>query len=287
MTDSTYNTIRQGAVLAALTISKWGNSKQDKRASAKLAREMGAKLGEVRAQKSLLSDDFVKPLNTLLNKARADFHAATLPWTDNGWRLLPVGKLTSINEAIADAQQSLNDLLRETLRDYAYEVQRRQSDLGAAFNPADYPSTAEIQSKYRIKIGMMPVPSDDDFRLAVAGDVADAIRDQAREQYTESARRAVQSVWASVGELLTLVHERLLSSDGRFTSIFPKLIDLIDGLDVLNITNDPELSRLKTEASKRLTILRDPQSIKKDDAGRKQAAADVQSVIDDFAGMWG
>ena len=281
------NTIRQGAVLTSLTIRKWGNSKLDKGASASIAASSGASPEFARVTKTLLSKQFIDPLNKLLNKARSDFYEVTLPWTDNGWRLLPVGKLNDLQQAIDNHKIDLDNLLRQSLIDYAYQVQNAQRELGTLFDPDDYPSTSEIAAKYSIEVQMMPVPSEGDFRLSVAGDVAEAIREQAREQYAACAARSMQHIWHSVGELLTLVHERLNSSDGRFTSIFPKLMDMVDGLDELNVGQDPELQRLQREAKRRLSALRDPKAIKTDEPARKQAAQDVKSVIDDFEGMWG
>lgn len=283
---SKHFSVASAAVLATLTINQWSGRKFDKQATAELTASKHASKDAARVNKLIVSGELIGPVKKHLSKVRAHFYKQSLPWTDKKARVLPATKIMELQQFIGQAKTDLDALLQDFLRDYAYEVQSSHARLGDLFNPDDYPSTAEIASKYSIGLSIMPVPTEDDFRVNFTADQADAIRASVQRDLEALTANAVRHIWATMGEMLTVVRDRLRSSDGRFTSIFSNLSTMIEDLGALNVTNDPQIAELQAECEGLLTALHDPKELKKSKPDREATADEIDDVLKRFEGMW-
>jgi hypothetical protein len=82
--------ITERAMLAAVHISVWTAVKHDRKVSRKVADEHGAPETAGRYNKKLLSGAArLDDLRSLAAQIRQSFYKITLPWSDEGYRLLP------------------------------------------------------------------------------------------------------------------------------------------------------------------------------------------------------
>ena len=82
--------ITEKAMLAAVHISIWTAVKHDRKVSRDVADQHGAHQGAGRYNKQLLRGaDKLDELRTLAGQIRQHFYKITLPWSDEGFRLLP------------------------------------------------------------------------------------------------------------------------------------------------------------------------------------------------------
>jgi hypothetical protein len=82
--------ITERAMLAAVHISIWTAIKHDRKVSRDVADQNGAHQGAGRYNKQLLRGaDKLDELRTLAGQIRQYFYKITLPWSDEGFRLLP------------------------------------------------------------------------------------------------------------------------------------------------------------------------------------------------------
>src|ERR1019366_3579551 len=82
--------ITERAMLAAVHISIWTAVKHDRKISRDVADQHGAHQGAGRYNKQLLRGaDKLDELRTLAGNVRQYFYKITLPWSDEGFRLLP------------------------------------------------------------------------------------------------------------------------------------------------------------------------------------------------------
>jgi hypothetical protein len=82
--------ITERAMLAAVHISIWTAVKHDRKISRDVADQHGAHQGAGRYNKQLLRGaDKLDELRTLAGQVRQYFYKITLPWSDEGFRLLP------------------------------------------------------------------------------------------------------------------------------------------------------------------------------------------------------
>ena len=77
------------AMLCALSISVWSTRKHDMEASEEIARQHGAQSDSGRYHKVLLPKAALAEIQKIVTEARQERYFMTLPWNDNGYRVLP------------------------------------------------------------------------------------------------------------------------------------------------------------------------------------------------------
>src|SRR5450432_2783796 len=77
------------AMLCSLSISMWSARKHDKDASEEIATRHGAQTDAGRYHKILLPKAALAEIQKIVSEARQEHYFMTLPWDDNGYRVLP------------------------------------------------------------------------------------------------------------------------------------------------------------------------------------------------------
>src|SRR5438270_10146005 len=77
------------AMLCSLSISAWSARKHDRDASEEIAARHGAQADAGRYHKVLLPKQALAEIQKIVSEARGEHHFITLPWDDNGYRVLP------------------------------------------------------------------------------------------------------------------------------------------------------------------------------------------------------
>ncbi len=94
------------AMLVSLRISAWSGRLHDRRASNHVAAHHEASAGAGRYNKRLLPKSAFAALTATASKARTTYYEQTLPWDDQGFRLLPVA---NYDEQIEQARRDGRD----------------------------------------------------------------------------------------------------------------------------------------------------------------------------------
>ena len=77
------------AMLCSLSISMWSARKHDPEASEEIAQRHGAQPDAGRYHKVLLPKAALAEVQKIVSEARQEHYFMTLPWDDNGYRVLP------------------------------------------------------------------------------------------------------------------------------------------------------------------------------------------------------
>src|SRR5260370_34493895 len=77
------------AMLCTVSISAWSGYKYDREASEEIAEIHGADKDSGRFNKRLVPRKQLEEITKIIGKARRDHEFVTLPWSDNGYRVLP------------------------------------------------------------------------------------------------------------------------------------------------------------------------------------------------------
>src|SRR5215469_18779506 len=109
--------IIERAMLAAVHISIWTAVKHDRKVSREVAQRHGAYDGAGRYNRQLLHEaEGLESLRSLAGQIRQYFYKITLPWSDEGFRLLPANfyfdLMARMREFEASFEQGVDSFLR-------------------------------------------------------------------------------------------------------------------------------------------------------------------------------
>ena len=132
--------ITERAMLAAVHISIWTAVKHDRKVSRDVADQHGAHEGAGRYNKQLLRGaDKLDELRTLAGQIRQYFYKITLPWSDEGFRLLPANFYFELMAQDARVRSRLRPGRREFLAVYPQYIEQVRPELNGLFREEDYP----------------------------------------------------------------------------------------------------------------------------------------------------
>lgn len=268
--------LQDSAMLAALSIAQWSARKHDKTVTAEVDTAHGAK-DAGRYNKLLVAKESLEPVNQIASAARAHLYKVTLPWGENGERLLPAALFFEFSQSMKSFGDEFNTRVKAFAAIYPSLVQDARQRLGTLYDAADYPQTWEIVDKFTFKIDISPVASADDFRVQLNQDYVDGIKADITQRMEARQTEAVKECWTRVRKVVTNMHERLKDEKAVFKdSLIGNARSLIDILPALNLTNDPELTNIAAELQ---TILMPPDRLRSDKGLRADTARKADAIL--------
>lgn len=288
--------ITSKAMLVSLTIKTWSGSKIDKRVSQDVADQHGADRDAGNYSKKLVAKDALAEIKSISGEARSLNYQYTLPWSQDGARILPSAMHAKYSSEMREIQDRFEREVKSFLADYAYQIGIARNRLGTMFNEADYPSPQEIEGKFGWEIKVMPVPSGNDFRVNLSAEMTAAIRKDIEESSAKAVQDANRSLFDRVVKTVTHMAESLedyaevRDTDGKIKKINPfrdsvvgNIEELVGLLPALNVTGDPVLTNVTNDIKNRL-LKGTAQAFREDDNLRKAVAKDARKILEDMEG---
>lgn len=235
------------AMLANLSISQWDARKFDKKATQEVEAKHGA-LKAGRFNKLLIDDSALEPISKLAGVMRRYHDKVTLPWGDNGDRLLPSRAYMDYVKAMRDFKQQFHKEVSILVNAYPGLVQSARMRLGTLYEPRDYPTPEEVRAKFNVDTTFMPVPSAKDFRVDVAAEDVEELRAGIAKKIQERQAGAVEDALGRAKLFVTRVRDTLSTDKPRiFESLMDNLTELIHMLPAFNVMGDPKLDDLEAQ----------------------------------------
>lgn len=288
--------IETSAMLVELSISCWTARKLDKRVSQEVDTTNGARARAGNYNKNLLAgtqklDNIVK----FAANVRAWHNTNTLPWSDNGLRLLPVENFLPYKERLGEYEQEYNALVQDFLASYPNLVDAAAFQLGNLFDRNDYPETESISDKFRFRYVFSPVPTAGDWRINIGNQARAELEEQCNTAINERVQGAMKEAWSRLHDCLSHVSERLEDSvsggDGGGggdakrkvfrDSLIENAQELVEMLKVLNVTKDPELERARHLMAQTFIGI-EADDLRRDDDTRRGVKAEVDAILSKF-----
>jgi hypothetical protein len=292
--DSPAAIARAQGLLATLSITGWSARKKDKRASADVTNAANAARDAASVSKHLLGGH--APLHAAIlaaaTSARAVHDRYTLPWGGRDCRLLPSGAYWQYTAAVQVARDRYRAAVDAFLPHYPElrEAARDAGKLGGLFTDSDYPTPDELAAKFTFRVSLDPVPASSDIRLGLPQAVQDQIARSIEARVSRAVTGAVQAGWDRLAGTVVTLRDRLqeiAASGGRLhDSLFANVVETAEILRTLNILQDPQLDRMAARVAAEIAAL-DPQAIRQTPAGLQDAAARVDEILQDMAGLFG
>jgi hypothetical protein len=277
-------------MLCTVSISQWSASKHDRQASEEIALQHGAQPDAGRYNKLLIPKENLAELQRIAGEARREHYFMTLPWDDNGYRVLPAAVYMEHTEKLRRYGQEFLAAVELFATQFDRLVLESSARLGGLFRVEDYPTSKEIRDKFSFDVKVMPLPDANDFRVSLG----DAEKDRIKRQITASVEASLsissRDLWQRMYEAVSHMAERLSAYKANEEgvehpfrdSIVTNLVKLVDVMPRLNITGDTELERLTEQV--RTSLLIDPKELRKSEDVRAETAKTAARIADQMAG---
>ena len=281
------------AMLCSVSISMWSARKHDPEASEEIAQRHGAQSDAGRYHKVLLPKAALAEIQKIVSEARQEHYFMTLPWDDNGYRVLPAAAYMDHTERMRELSNRFSPAVEALAQQFGQLVEEAKIRLGGLFRSEDYPSPDELRSKFSFATKVMPLPDASDFRVTLGDEEKDRIKRQITAAVEASLQVASRELWQRLFEAVSHLAERLHAykvTDERVEhpfrdSVVTNLVKLVDVLPKLNVTGDPQLERLAAQV--RTSLLVDPQELRKSDSIRNETAKTASAIASRMAAYMG
>ena len=283
MTTSTQ--LDRNALLVSLSVTRWTGRKTDKRASDALTESSNARTNTARVSKDLIPRAPIQAINQAYDAAFRTLKHMTLPWSDDGRRLIPASVVMSFTSQMQAHEKTFWGLVADLQTQYAELRAQAEEDLGDLFNADDYPPAASIPTRFKFAYGLEPVPSSGDMRVELPDSVLASVSAGLQKDIDERLRAATSDVYSRVHAALSRMVTVLNADKPRiFDSLTGDMHALVAVLPDLNLTNDPKLTSLaqKLDAQFHAVTASD---LRESEGLRAIKAQAAQSVLDDMAGL--
>jgi hypothetical protein len=306
--------ITTAAMLGSLNISVWEARIQDKRTKDEVLANKGAKSKKAASvSKNLFSEcPELEAIKALRSEARVWFNSHTLPWDDNGNRLITTRQYLDVVGKAAEYETKFDGLVRAFVSTYSTAISKQAFEMGSLFDRSEYPLADEVAAKFRFGLSLSPLPSSGDFRVDIGHEAQRVLAEQYERATAERVAGAVQDTWNRVRDQVSWVRERMeavlsynpdeieevptTDDTGTVVSVEikkrrrPKLYDsmLEQGLELckmlsdLNVTNDPRLEEARRDLERALTRV-DMDSLKESPELQRATKQAMDDILDKFA----
>jgi hypothetical protein len=272
--------ITERAMLAAVHISIWTAIKHDRKVSREVAEQHGAYAGAGRYNKQLLREaERLESLRSLSGQIRQYFYKITLPWSDEGYRLLPAHFYFELTTKMREFEQAFSQQVEEFLAVYPSYIDQVRPELNGLFREEDYPSTEKLRNKFGVRLEVLPIPSGNDFRVTLSEEEKARVAREIDENVRQSLQKGTEDLWTRLKGVVAHMVERLNEPESRFhASLVTNICELVELLPRLNVNKDEELNRFAREIRDRLCgyTARD---LKKNEILRAATANDAVQIL--------
>lgn len=281
--------LSERAMLVDLSISSWSGMQVDREVTDSVNADFKADLKKAgRYNKRLVDSQFLEGISSAHSKARAAHRLLTLPWEDDGTRVLATVGYVNYTTVMKDCKYKAEAAVKEFLanpNDYIAEAKVR---LGDMFNIDDYPSTDDLKAKFGFDVEVKPMPDAKDFRAKLSDESVKAIIKDIERRSDQRLEAAMKDVFVRVTDVVGKMSERLREyapgKDGKKASgiirdsLVYNINELAELMPVLNVTGDPRIDELAKQLKADL-IEHSPEILRADTKVRQETISKADRIL--------
>lgn len=269
--------IHDKGIIVYLNISTWTARKFDPKVTKAIEDRYYAN-NSGRYNKILIATEYMAKIQKIVSAVRKYHYDNTLPWLDNGGRLLPTANYFDYVKAIDVFNNQFIQEVRKFLAAYPDYVTEAQQRLNGMYSPDDYPPVSLLAEKFRLLLQKCPIPAD--FRVNLNDSEVESIREEYRQQLEHMTREANRELWLRLHTVIDHMLDKLSDADAKFkNSLVDNVSKLCDLVPKLNVSADPQLEGIVAEVRQKLAGLA-PEELRINPGLRSQTALEAQRIMD-------
>lgn len=288
ITDIQPISIASSAMLIELSVKAWGASKTDRKVSdevdiAKKTQARGGKYEKDLMAGTKLAHDITK----FAARVRNWNNYMTLPWNDQGVRLLPSSKFFDYMAELNGYKTEYEGMVEEFVERYDELVSAAAMNLGEMFDRNEYPSKEQVAGKFQFAFTISPVPVSGDFRVDIGTKANEELVKQFQESFNSRIDEAMRECWDRLHKCLTHMSDRLTVADDGTKTVFRDSLmtnaqELCGLLRHMNLTNDPKLEAARQALEDAIFGL-DAGDMRHDEMMRTEVKTKVDDILSNFS----
>jgi hypothetical protein len=286
MTNVNTHALTERAMVANLSIGVWQGYKLDKAATRKVTDDNGASADAARVNKHTVPKEMLAPIVSAAGAVRSHFYDNTLPWRDNGDRLMTRTLFMPFIEQHERLVQEFKDAVDTFLTvKYQSAIEKAEFRMGALFKRDDYPSPSDLYRRFYVNLDIDALTTSDDFRVQIDAEQADKVRAAMEQAAEQRVQTAMQDVWQRLAKTVGYFAERMNDPGKVFRdSTVENIAELIDLIPGLNVLDDPNIEAVRQQVKTKLTGV-DAKDIRKDPALRAELGGEAAQIVSHLEGF--
>lgn len=280
------------ATLVEISISTWTARKLDRGVSDEIiASKQAGSRDAARVNKNLLAGrSELEKILTHVSATRAYVYDNTLPWSDNGQRLLPQAMFLKFDAEMQRREEEFVRMVSEFVTLYPTLITAQAMELGAMFKRDDYPATSEIARKFAWAVDYFPVPTAGDFRVDVGNAAQAELQRKLIERSDQRVQQALDTLIEGMRDHLQRMAKQLTvetGPDGKprkgklYDTLLDGGVDLCNRIESLNLLGDARIEALRHDLHTLVTSVT-MDDLRKADGAREETRAKVNEMLDKF-----
>jgi len=255
MTATAYD-LTSTAMLASMKISSWAARVTDKDITQDVSTTHAARDNTGKFTKRIIDKAGMKAITDVISQARQYHLSATLPWGQDGIRILPAKKFSEYSARMRGFEADFDMAVNAFEANYIKLKDEARDMLGTMYDENNYPHVSEIKEKFKIEVSIMPIPKADDFRVNLSTDIVDQIKKDIEKKEKDILANAVKSVWKRLFDTIKIMQDRLSNPETKLirAALIENIRDIVNIIPELNITNDKDLEAMRKEVEKKLCV---------------------------------
>ena len=283
------NSLTTKAMLIDLSIRAWSARKFDRKITKEVAQRHGTTEKAGRYNKNLLPEkaDSYEAIWAAAGSARIEHYEQTLPWANNGARILPAANYMGYMDKSRAKRRAFDGAVAAFLPEYPALQERAKGILNSMYDPQDWPTPAAMAGRFEFSVKVFPLPSAEDFRVSLQAEEVGTIREQIERDVKESVTAAVGDLWQRLHKAVAHFSEQVKGDGVVREAMLANLRELCEILPRLNLSGDPHLDEMQKQVIDKLGGY-DAEDLKKGKRrNRKQAAAEADKIVADLSAFMG
>jgi hypothetical protein len=253
---SNINIAKRG-ILCKLKMPSIQSRRKHESETTRVAHDNEADSGMVSVIVCLVPKEYASKISGAAQRVRAAHRNMSLPWDDDGGRIIPIAVMENHASAIQGELSKYEAEIEEYANNLPAVEAAAKIRLGPLFDPSLYDSEDAVRAKLKPVVSYYPLPDSKDFRVDLDDNQIEYLKEtldvHMRDKFDEATRdlkNRIITVTESFVDRVSAYHETRMPDgnvrvDRTFRdSVVENVQVVLDMIPGLNITQDMEVSKL-------------------------------------------
>lgn len=272
------------AMLVKLSISQFNPKRADDKVTQQVLVEHNAKREAGLWIKNLIDPKTLSAVGNAAVQTRGAHYRLSLPWADEGWRILPTSVYTTYQDQVREHKKIFDCAVEEFTKNYPTYIEDSRKALNGMFNEKDYPSVESVREKFGINVDFAPIPSGSDFRVGLDKEELTSMKEDVDKRVNDAIAGAMKDLWSRLALPIKRMVEKLQEPEAVFrNTLVDNIREIVEVIPSLNIADDPTLTAMVKECREKI-LKHTAEDIRETEAIRNEVRDEAEKLFKKMEG---